>query len=70
VARRDDSSLAGALTADLLWDWLYIDELWVDERSRGLGLGKSLMLQAEEFAASKALSGLWLWTQTWQAADF
>ncbi|WP_017662048.1 GNAT family N-acetyltransferase [Baaleninema simplex] len=60
----------GILTADLLWDWLYIDELWVDENYRGQGLGKSLMKQAENYAASQQLVGLWLWTQSWQAADF
>ena len=28
----EDEVLVGALTADLLWDWLYIDELWVRPR--------------------------------------
>lgn len=62
--------LMGALTADILWDWLYIDELWVDERSRGQGLGRRLVEKAEAYARNQACSGLWLWTQSWQAADF
>lgn len=62
--------VVGALTADLLWDWMYIDELWVAESKRGCGLGKALMKQAEEHAVSRDLVGLWLWTQSWQAAEF
>ena len=67
---REATTVVGVLTADLLWDWLYIDELWVDEAQRGRGLGKRLMQQAEGYAREKGLSGLWLWTQSWQAADF
>ena len=62
--------LVGALTADLVWDWIYIDELWVDESCRGTGLGKKLMQQVEDYATKEQLSGLWLWTQSWQAAEF
>jgi ribosomal protein S18 acetylase RimI-like enzyme len=66
----DDGCVAGALTADLLWGWLYIDELWVSETLRGQGCGKLLMAAAEGYASSKQLSGIWLWTQSWQAAEF
>ncbi len=62
--------LLAALTADLLWDWLYIDELWVDDSCRGTGLGKQLMEKAEQYAKGQKLSGLWLWTQSWQAPKF
>ncbi len=70
LAYDDSRSLVGALTADLLWDWLYIDELWTAENQRGRGLGRHLMEQAEEYALSNKMTGLWLWTQSWQAADF
>ncbi|MGF1727645.1 GNAT family N-acetyltransferase [Photobacterium nomapromontoriensis] len=66
----EQGNLIAALTADILWGWLYIDELWVDERCRGTGLGKQLMERAEEYAKTQALSGLWLWTQSWQAPVF
>ncbi|WP_413112243.1 GNAT family N-acetyltransferase [Thaumasiovibrio sp. DFM-14] len=66
----DQGNLIAALTADLLWEWLYIDELWVDESCRGTGLGKQLVEKAEEYAIAQALSGLWLWTQSWQAPAF
>ena len=63
-------TLVGAATANLLWDWIYIDELWVDESQRGTGLGKQLMQQVEAYATTNNCTGLWLWTQSWQAAEF
>ena len=62
--------LRAALTAEVVWDWIYIDELWVCPESRGAGLGKRLMLLAEEFATSQGLQGIWLWTQSRQAIGF
>lgn len=62
--------LIGALTADILWNWIYVGELWVARKSRGAGIGKRLMQLAEEFAVSENLQGLWLWTQSWQAESF
>lgn len=63
-------NLIAALTAVLLWEWLYIDELWVDESCRRTGIGKQLMEKAEQYAKTQKLSGLWLWTQSWQAPEF
>lgn len=70
LALEGDDALVGALTADILWDWIYIDELWVDEALRGEGLGRELMEAAEDHARDQSLVGLWLWTQSWQAAGF
>ncbi|WED23376.1 GNAT family N-acetyltransferase [Vibrio sp. JC009] len=70
TVENENGNLIGALTADLLWGWLYIDELWVDESCRGSGLGRQLMERAEEYARLQELSGLWLWTQSWQAPAF
>jgi len=66
----DQQAIIGALTADIVWDWLYIDELWVDESVRGQGYGKQLMHKVQSYALMLKLSGIWLWTQSWQAADF
>ncbi len=66
----DQGKLVAALTADLLWGWLYVDELWVHESCRGTGMGKKLMQKVEDHAKEENLSGLWLWTQSWQAPDF
>ena len=66
----DEDCLVGVLTADILWDWIYIDELWVDKNFRSLGIAKNLMKTAEEYGVTHDLTGLWLWTQSWQAAEF
>jgi len=66
----NNNTLSGVLTTALLWDWLYIDELWVDEKVRQFGLGRNLMDTAESYATSEKLSGICLWTQSWQAVGF
>jgi GNAT superfamily N-acetyltransferase len=66
----EGNSFTAILTADVYWDWMHIDELWVEESHRGQGIGKTLMQKAEEYAIAKTLSGLWLWTQSWQAPKF
>ena len=68
VDERND--IRAVLTADILWDWIYVDELWVCHTARGAGLGRRLMLLAEEFAIAEGLQGIWLWTQSWQAEGF
>lgn len=70
IACDDQKTVRAVLAADVLWDWVYVDELWVCPRSRGSGLGRRLMQLAEEFAAAQGLEGIWLWTQSWQAEDF
>ncbi len=62
--------LVGVVTADILWDWMYLDELWVDSAIRNRGLGKKLIFQAEQYARENSMKGLWLWTQSWQAPAF
>ena len=70
IANDEQDVIKAVLTADILWDWIYIDELWVSPGSRGNGLGRKLMLLAEDFAKSEKLQGIWLWTQSWQAEGF
>ena len=70
LATEERGELRAALTADILWDWIYVDELWVAEELRGEGLGRELMQRAEEFGMSRNLQGIWLWTQSWQAEGF
>ena len=65
-----ENEIQAALTADILWDWAYIDELWVASELRGQGIGRQLIRMAEDFAVSERLKGIWLWTQSWQAEGF
>ena len=70
LAFDEKNEIRAVLTADILWDWIYIDELWIFPKLRGEGLGRQLMQLAEEFAVSQSLQGIWLWTQSWQAEGF
>lgn len=62
--------IRAVLTAEIVWDWIYIDELWVASASRGTGMGAQLMALAEEYAVDRGVAGIWLWTQSWQAVGF
>lgn len=66
----ETGELTAALAGHILWDWMYIDDLWVASHLRQRGTGKALMLEAEEHALETGLSGIWLWTQSWQAEPF
>ncbi len=70
LATDERGDLGAVLTADILWDWIYVDELWVAEELRGEGVGRELMRRAEELGQSRGLQGIWLWTQSWQAEGF
>ncbi|WP_227021240.1 GNAT family N-acetyltransferase [Oceaniferula marina] len=70
LVRDDQGVLVAALSVDVCWDWMYVDELWVSSELRGSGLGRRLMCAAEECARLQGLQGIWLWTQSWQAAGF
>ncbi|MDJ0759642.1 MAG: GNAT family N-acetyltransferase [Woeseiaceae bacterium] len=70
VVLDEQDDIGAVLAADILWDWMYIDELWTSPELRGDGLGRELMRLAEAFAASEGLQGIWLWTQSWQAEGF
>jgi GNAT superfamily N-acetyltransferase len=61
---------AGGVIGNCSWNWLYIDLLWVDEDFRGHGLGRTLMHEVEAKAREMALTGIYLWTQSWQAGGF
>jgi GNAT superfamily N-acetyltransferase len=51
LALRDaDGAIVGGLHGATMWSWLMIDGRWVAEALRGQGLGRRLLLAAEELA--------------------
>ncbi len=70
VARADQAAIIGGLTADVLWDWMHIQDLWVDAPHRGQDIGTRLMNQAEQIARDQGLFGLHLETTDFQALGF
>jgi GNAT superfamily N-acetyltransferase len=65
-----EDRLIGGLIGKVLWNWLYADLVWVEEEFRGQGIGTTVMKTAEERALSMKLTGIYLWTETWQAPLF
>ena len=70
VARSDGDEIAGGLSATTSYGWLLIKALWVDERFRRMGVGRSLMATAEAKARTLACHGAWLDTSNPDALSF
>jgi ribosomal protein S18 acetylase RimI-like enzyme len=70
VVRNEDGDVIGGLCGDLLWDWLHVQCLWVDEGLRDRGVGTKLVRMAEDAAVSKGIDNIHLETTSFQALDF
>jgi len=68
LLRDDADRLAGGLSGALYWDWLFVDELWIDDAWRGKGLGRELLTRAERHAVDRGCHSVWL--DTFQARGF
>jgi GNAT superfamily N-acetyltransferase len=60
----------GGLWAKFVYDWLYVELLFVPESVRGAGLGSRLLERAEEHAIARGCAGIWLDTFGFQARGF
>ena len=70
LLRDDDDNVVAGLTGTSVWNWLYIDIIWVDEAMRGKGVGVDLIRAAEEEAKARGCRNVYVWTQDFQAGDF
>ncbi len=68
LLRDSDNRLMGGLSAILYWDWLFVDDLWIDDTLRGQGLGRELMARAETYASDRGCHSAWV--DTFQAHRF
>ncbi len=65
-----DGELLGVLTGSIAWQWLYIKRLAIQPGYRRRGLGKALLLCAEDLARDEDLKGMAIDTFTFQAEAF
>ncbi|MGA7796706.1 MAG: GNAT family N-acetyltransferase [Candidatus Acidiferrales bacterium] len=65
-----EERIVGGLIGKVFWNWLYADLVWVEEEFRGPGIGTNVMKRAEERAMDMKLTGIYLWTENWQAPAF
>jgi GNAT superfamily N-acetyltransferase len=63
-------TLVGGLLGKIFHKWLYAELVWVNEEYRRQGVGSKVMKTAEERAREIGLTGIYLWTETWQAPLF
>jgi ribosomal protein S18 acetylase RimI-like enzyme len=68
--RGDDGALLAGLSADFHWNCLYLDVLWVEPKHRRMGLGSSLLRQAERIAKERSYELVYLSTFQFQALIF
>jgi ribosomal protein S18 acetylase RimI-like enzyme len=65
---RDGSgAIRGGVTGGVWGGWLHVVALWVDEALRGRGLGRQLLLAAEDEARAAGARHAFLETHTFQA---
>jgi predicted N-acetyltransferase YhbS len=69
-ARNQEGVLVGGLVASTSYGWLLTKCLWVAEKHRNIGLGRSLMLRAEEKGLEIGCHGAWLDTSSPSAMSF
>ena len=70
VVRDSAGTVVGGILGHTRWRWLYIAKLWVDERTRGRGVGTRLMAAAEDLARSRGCTDVSLDTFDYQARPF
>ncbi|MGF7172841.1 GNAT family N-acetyltransferase [Azospirillum doebereinerae] len=70
LAHDAEGTLLGGLTGYTLWEWLYVDHLWVGEGGRRGGLGSRLLDAAEAEAKARGCRWSRLYTYDFQAPGF
>lgn len=68
LLRDDAGSMHGGLSSVIYWNWMFIDNLWIEDSLRGRGIGTRLMNYAEQQAVAKGCHSAWL--DTFQARGF
>jgi ribosomal protein S18 acetylase RimI-like enzyme len=69
-ARDPSGVIIGGIHGELVWEWLYIRTLWVDEAWRGHGIGSNLLTAIEREAVARGIHQAHLETTDFQAIGF
>lgn len=65
-----DQQIVGGVIAEIYWNWLFINVMWVKEDLRGSGFGEKLLKRTEEEATKRGVKHAFLDTFTFQAPRF
>lgn len=70
VLQGPDQEIAGGVIAQIYWDWLYVDLMWMKEGLRRRGYGHRLLTQVEDEARRRGAKHAFLDTFSFQAPGF
>ncbi len=68
--RNEKGEIVGGLTGETYWNWLFVENLAVDESVRKSGVGAKLLKAAEEEAVKRGCHAAYLDTFSFQAKPF
>jgi GNAT superfamily N-acetyltransferase len=68
--RDENGDVVGGLLGQMLFDWLYVDKLWLPDALRGIGLGSTVLEEAERHAIERGCRWAHLQTLEHQALPF
>ncbi|MGJ8537090.1 MAG: GNAT family N-acetyltransferase [Parasphingopyxis sp.] len=69
-AKSENGKVLGGIRATCFWNTLHIELLWLSEESRGMGIGKKLIEDAERHALQNQCENAFVETTSWQAKPF
>ena len=70
VLKDHEGNVAGGIMTSTLYWTQYLEVLWVDDKYRGLGYGRDLVLEAHRLAKEDGCTSSHVYTFSWQAPDF
>ncbi|MFX1254921.1 MAG: GNAT family N-acetyltransferase [Promethearchaeota archaeon] len=70
VLKDNNGNIIGGVITSMLTGIMHLETLWVDERYRGRGYGRNLVLEAERLGREKGYSASQTWTFSFQAPRF
>jgi ribosomal protein S18 acetylase RimI-like enzyme len=70
ITLRQGKEIVGGLAGSTWMGWFYVELLWITEKYRGKGYGRSLMMKAEAEARKRGIENVFLDTFSFQAPGF
>ncbi|MFX0095482.1 MAG: GNAT family N-acetyltransferase, partial [Candidatus Hodarchaeota archaeon] len=67
VLKEGNGNIVGGVITSMLTGVMHLEVLWVDEKYRGRGYGRDLVLQAERIGRAKGYPASQTWTFSFQA---
>lgn len=64
------TELIGSIIGKIYSGWLHLDLVWVADAERKRGVGRQLLNASIAEATRRGLTGIEVWTQSWQAPEF